>query len=192
MKPPYSDRVDALINAMQLCIKSPISGATWDSSKNRVEIGFDSIAADDNNLKKIKKLLPLEEEYECGFKIKPEYFKSDQCQMLTTFLLLTRLDDRNARAMGALDSNYASFLNLMGQVGEMGSVITNSKEAAAIVFKVVEKRQLTLRELSQKTGLTQVTLSNFKSGKSDLRLATFLRIISALGMKLKLERSKIA
>lgn len=187
MKPPYSDRVDALINAMQLCIKSPISGAIWDASKNTVEIGFDSIAVADDNLKKIKKLLPLEEEDEHGFKVKSEYFKSDECQMLTTFLLLTRLDDRNARAMGALDSSYASFLNLMGQLGDAGSAITHSKDAAAIVFKIVEKRQLTLRTLSQKTGLTQVTLSNFKSGKSDLRLSSFLGIISALGMRLKLQ-----
>ncbi len=45
---------------------------------------------------------------------------------------------------------------------------------------------MTLRELSQKTGLTQVALSNFKSGKSDMRLSSFLKILSALGLKLEI------
>ena len=58
--------------------------------------------------------------------------------------------------------------------------------AFGLLNKFVGRRKMTLRELSQKTGLTQVALSNFKSGKSDMRLSSFLKILSALGLKLEI------
>ena len=194
MNPLYSDRIDALINAIQLCIrsvihtgKSPIEGVLWDTSKHTIEICFDTFVKDDEKLDKIKRLLPLEEEYELGFKIKLDFFKSDECKKLTTFLLLTRMDDQNVQKLAEMDSSYAPFLGKLGLNETIISNINNLKDAAAFVFKLVENRQLTLRELSQKTGLTEVALSNFKLGKSDMRLSSFFKITSALGLKLKLQ-----
>lgn len=187
MKPPHSDRIDEFVNAMQLCIQSVISSVVWDSSKNTIAIGFSPVEKKDEKLVKIKRLLPLEDEYEFGFKIKLDYFKSDTYKKLTTFLLLTRMEEKNIQKLAEIDSSYAPFLSKLGLKEEVIFNINNLKDASAFVFKLVENRKLTLRELSQKTGLTQVALSNFKLGKSDMRLSSFLKITSALGLKLKLQ-----
>ncbi len=187
MKPPHSDRVDEFVNAVQLCISSRVSGVIWDSSKETLSIGFESAEEKDEKLAKIKRLLPLEEGYELGFKIKLDFFKSDVCKKLTTFLLLTRLEDRNIQKLAELDAGYATFLSKLGLKEKRVSHINNLKDAALFIFKFVENRQLTLRELSHKTGLTQAALSNFKSGKSDIRLSSFLKITSALGLSLKVQ-----
>lgn len=45
---------------------------------------------------------------------------------------------------------------------------------------------MTIRELAEKTGLSMVAISNFRSGK-DIRLSNFIKIAEALGLRLKLE-----
>ena len=120
-------------------------------------------------------------------KIKLDYFKSEACKKLTTFLLLTRMEEKNIQKLAEIDSSYAPFLSKLGLKEDVIFNVNNLKDASAFVFKLVENRKLTLRELSQKTGLTQVALSNFKLGKSDMRLSSFLKITSALGLKLKLQ-----
>ena len=97
------------------------------------------------------------------------------------------MEDQNVQKLAELDSSYIPFLNKLGLKENLASNIENLKDAAAFIFKLVENRQLTLRELSQRTGLTQVALSNFKSGKSDIRLSSFLKIASALGLTLKIQ-----
>lgn len=187
MKPPNSDLIDEFINAMQLCIQSVIEGVQWDSSANTLEVCFDSAAAKDQKLKKIKKLLPLEKEYELGFVLKLSYFKSDDWKKLTTFLLLTRLEDANIQKLGELDSSYSHFLQKLGFTKALFEEVDSLERAAEIIFRIVKEKKMTLRELSKMTGLSQVALSNFKSGKSDIRLSSFLKVLSALGLKLKLK-----
>ncbi len=166
MKPSYADKIDKFVNAMQLCIRSVIK--IWRESENLIDIGFDSIEAGDERLKKIKRLLPLEKEYPLGFKIKSDYFQSEDCKKLTTFLLLTRLEERNIRKLAELDSGYASFLDKLGLKEERVSHIHHLEEAVALVFtnEFVKHYTLSLRGAKRRSNLPwlQMEIATAPSG----------------------------
>jgi transcriptional regulator with XRE-family HTH domain len=63
--------------------------------------------------------------------------------------------------------------------------LSNLSEVASIVSSAMEKRKMTIRELAEASGLTQVSIGNFKSGK-DMRLSSLLKILKALGLSLRI------
>lgn len=177
------DQMNALINAMQLCIQSVID--SWSNNgSNSISIQFDSMEPTDKKFQKLKKLLPMASE--TTNKIILIDFDADYCRALTTFLLLTRLEDKNMQKLAAMDSGYDLFLQKLGLKRDSVTSIASLQEATQVIFKIVEERKMTLRELSEKSGLTQAALSNFKTGKTDIRLSSFLKIAAALGLKFKI------
>lgn len=56
---------------------------------------------------------------------------------------------------------------------------------SALIFNIVRDKKMTLRQVSDKTGLTQAAISNFKAG-SDIRLSNLIKIANALDLKVTL------
>lgn len=105
---------------------------------------------------------------------------------LTQFLFLTRLKKENILKLANLDPIYRKYASkIFGTVVNIG-IIENLEQVTQFVFAEMEKRKITIRELAHQSGLSMVSISNFKAGK-DIRLSNFLKILSVLGIKMKLE-----
>ncbi len=110
-------------------------------------------------------------------------FKLDE---LTQFLFLTRLKKENILKLVHLDPVYKKYASkIFGELVNLGEVGKIS-DVIQFVFAEMEKRKITIRELAHQAGLSMVSISNFKAGK-DIRLSNFLKILSVLGIKMKLE-----
>lgn len=190
--------IDAFVNAVQLSIQSKIVGSRLDPQQGVVLAIYRFKDEIDENLKKLDLLLggrweKLNEEAETeadtvGFIDHDVYIipgNGDDLSLLTSFLLLTRLKDDEVRVLAKHDRRYRPLAQRLGliQQEEMTSDLASLDDAARIIFSEIEKQSLTLREVSEKTGLTQAMLSHFKKGR-DLRLSSLLKIVEALGLKL--------
>lgn len=107
---------------------------------------------------------------------------------LTQFLIITRLKKENMLKIAELQPEYKKYVEkVFGQKKpETKSQISSLEEAKKIIFNQITKKDMTLLNLAHQTGLSLVSLNNFKSGK-DIRLSNFLKIAQALGVGVKLE-----
>ncbi|MBI2335706.1 MAG: helix-turn-helix transcriptional regulator [Deltaproteobacteria bacterium] len=186
-KSPSPEEITQFINALQLSIKSQVGRYTIPSS-NQMIIHFDSVEEDDQGLLSFQQLFPGQ-----WNKQRNSYFIQDthlvDWQLVTHFLMLSRLQKDNMQKLAELDNKFYSLLkkaNLTKTINKQDKTITTLVDAVDIVFSAIAKQKLTLRQVSELTGLTQVSLSNFKA-KRDIRFGNLLKILNALGLKLKVE-----
>lgn len=189
MASPLSrEEVGTFITALQISIDSQIM--TWEiKAKDILHIYFDSRAKSDSKLGSFEKIVPgiWDTKHQ---KYTIQEIAKNITPLITNFLILTRLDPRNILKIKNLDSDYAPLVQaiLGNQEGQNFSGITLDSllRASNAVFSEIGTNGITIRELAQKTGLSMVAISNFKAGK-DIRLSNFLKIVGALGLKMKLE-----
>ncbi len=108
---------------------------------------------------------------------------------LTQFLFLSRLEKENMLKLASLDLRYKKYVIKIFGIVELvlnAGAFDNPEQIIGFLFSEIEKRKMTIRELAQRTGLSMVSISNFKAGK-DIRLSNFLKILSVLEIKMKLE-----
>lgn len=179
------DTVNDFVNALQLSIRNKI--IKIELEKAGLVLWFPNPLLDDPNLTYVEKLIPGQ----WSVPKKPNhncYFIHDhsliQDAALINFLRLTRLNEENMKKIAELDPKYRPFTDKLGL--KIASQITDLQSAAQLVFSIVEKQNMTLRQLSEATGLTQVSISNFKAGK-DIMLSNFVKMIKALGLSIKIE-----
>lgn len=60
------------------------------------------------------------------------------------------------------------------------------KSSVRAIFQRIEQQHMTLREVAEKSGLSQVSISNFKAGR-DIKLSSLLKILKVVGIKLRLD-----
>jgi len=182
------EEISTFITALQISIDSQI--VTWSvENKKSLRILFDERSKTDPKLKLFEKILPGN--WDDAHR---EYIVSNISEYLTplliNFLMLTRLDQRNILKIKNLASDYAplaqAILSSPRTTGETSQDLDSLSNAADTVFSLLKQKQLTIRELAEKTGLSMVAISNFKAG-NDIRLSNFIKIAEALGLKLKLE-----
>lgn len=181
-----------LINALQLCIQSPLTHYIFSKlgkEGNTLRIGFSQKIHKDSGLKKLEQLMPGKWEYlkadnQWDYVIEaPEILN---ISALTNFLLLTRLQDEQIIALASQDARFRSFAETLGLVSkEMGVPISTLSDMRDIIFKTIDQKKLSLKTVAELTGLSQVSLSNFKAGK-DIRFSTLLKLTKALGIKVSL------
>ena len=172
-----------LINAMQLSLATPIAGFLA-ADTGILRIKFKSTPRQDKGFGYLQRLLKGEwagGDLSFAIKIPGDLF----LRQLTNFLMLSRLQEKNMRTLARLDPQYQPFVQKIfgGSIRASEAVVYDPKQAADIIFEQVKKQKMTIRELSQKSGLTQVTLSNFKVGR-DIRFSTLLRILKTLKLSL--------
>ena len=178
------DDIGTFIAALQISIDSQI--ITWQIDKATVRICFDARAKNDPKVRLFEKMVlgtwnSNHQEYtihEAEKKITP---------IITNFLMLTRLDHQNMRKLQNLDSDYSllakSVLSSTEDTTPAGLILDSLLEASHAIFSL--KKGMTIRELSEKTGLSMVAISNFKAGK-DIRLSNFLKIAKAIGLNVSI------
>lgn len=183
MKKPNKEQIQSLLNTLQLCIKTAIADHRA-SDNNILQLKFSSAPQDDKGFEYFQKLVDGEwDEKKTSLTIKnADSFLSTR---VFNFLMLSRLQEKNMRMLAKLDTQYQPFVKktLGDHQDALEEIIEDLEKASAIVFSHVEKQQITLRELSHKSGFSQVALSNFKAGK-DIRLSSLLKILKALKLTL--------
>lgn len=181
-----SDELNAFVNALQLCVKSPISNYTIPENGN-ILITFDHVEKNDSNLKSFEKIIHGHWDRTGNTYEIP---RSDDYSLaeLTQFLLLTRMSSKNMAKLAELDERFKKFTDaLKTSVSPSKSVtIQSPAQASGVIFDEVRKKNMTLRKMAELSGLTQVALSNFKSGK-DIRLSNFIKLTDVLGLKIRVE-----
>lgn len=176
-----STNPELFMNALQLSLNSKIDSIAIDP--HRVVLDFERFDRNDSKTALFEKLVP-------GNWVKPEksYQINDphtvENELLINFLQLSRLEEKNAVKLAEIDPRYRPFVDQMGLL--TNSPIMDFSSLNSIIFKKIQERKMTLRELSEKTGISQVALSQLKKGR-DMRLSNLFKILKALGMILKLE-----
>lgn len=179
---PSQDEWNAFLNALQLCIASPIDGSSSAGTTSPL-IKILAVVDGDVGLKKFEKLVPGH--WERGGYCVEDISKMD-ISLLTSFLMLTRLQDTQIMSLAEQDGRYRQYANALKLTSHGGKTgITTISDARDAIFKAIDQKKISLKKISELTGLTSVSLSNFKAG-GDIRLSNLLKIAKALGVKLVL------
>lgn len=170
-------------NALQLSIKTRIEGIREMDGKIMISIGGRPDPHDHNLLRSLHLFDGRYDEREKCLVIDDP--SGINLPKRTLFLLLTRMNDDNIQKLAELDPSVSEFANKLG-LKMSGNHIDNVERAAEGVFKKMEEKKMTMRELAGAAGLTQVTLSNFKAG-GDIRLSNLIKIAKAVGLNVMLK-----
>ena len=182
---PTRDQIRDFVNALQLCVKSQVA-SLCESNSARYALSFHSIAAEDENLGKLAKLIPGEWNEKQTIYYIPMIAIIDW-QLMIPFLMLSRLKDQNIIILAQLDPRYRAYAKKLGLTTSSteNTGINSVRDAAQTLFNTIKEKKMTLREVALRSGLTQVALSRFKSGK-DIRLSSLLKIAKAIDIHLYL------
>lgn len=192
-----SHDISAFLNSLQLSVKSSIDSITLIGTDSIV-INFDAIQNSDPGLDLFTTFFPGKwdknhKSYEVDF------LKMDlDLHFVTNFLLLTRLNLENIKKMipsghfdkilcGRMKKIEERILNDTG-LDSLTKETQNIEDFKKFFFDSVKQKKMTLREISERSGLTQAAISNFKSG-TDIRLSTLLKLCQAVNLKLFLRTS---
>lgn len=181
MSKPTEQELKEFGNALQLSIQSKINGITIKGDDVVIDFAFPP-PADDVNLYIFFQLFGHLSENKKNYIIST----TDKINWpkITLFLLLTRMDEDNIRKLAELDEFAKELAQKMG-LGSSDTTIDSVKNCSQIIFKKMEEKNMTIREMAERTGLTTVSISNFKNGK-DIRLSNLIKIIKVLGVYLKI------
>lgn len=185
-----NEQFEAFINALQLCLKHELNYRY--APQNNIQscfIGFSSTTPDNGNLDKIQRLIPGHWEtlgkynHQCHI----EHLQKINTGLLTSFLLLTRLQDDQIVALANQDHRYRPYAQALGLLAESkgGAPILSLGQARDLIFQTIAQKGLSLAAIAKHTGLSQVSLSNFKAG-GDIKLSNLLKIAEATGLKFSL------
>src|SRR3990167_1069798 len=137
-KPPFPEEITQFINALQLSIKSQVSRYTIPSN-DQMMIHFDSVEEDDQGLLFFQQLFPGQ-----WNKQRDSYLIQDthlvDWQLVTHFLMLSRLQKANMQKLAELDNRFYSLLkktNLTKVVNKEDKTITTLVDAVDIVFSAI-------------------------------------------------------
>lgn len=186
------DQFSGLINALQLCINSQIMG--WHkpghkSVNNAFVITFAPKASNDAGLKKFNLLVQGQWGAPQHHRIQNyviQNLNTTDAGQLTNFLMLTRLQDDQIVSLASQDARFRPFAAALGLASkEAAKPIVALADIRDVIFETIGQKNMSLKTVAELTGISQVSLSNFKAG-NDIRISTLLKIAKALGIKLTL------
>lgn len=181
------ESTDEFLNALQLSVDCKIKSGR--SENKQIYVMFEENAQNDRHCQFFQNLTHGEWSKD-GKTLKFSITDTHSLKMLWTLLMMTRLEEENMRGLAKIDKDFAWLNNLLdSKPNAKTTVIHNVKRASEFIFGEIQDKKMTLREFSELTGLTQVTLSRFKQGQ-DVRLSNFLQMTKALGIEIILN-SKI-
>lgn len=175
--------ISLFVNALQLSVKTKINSIKLDKN-NGIILNFSEQPKEDTNLNRFLRF------FKGTWDVNGESFAIENMgqydiSKLTLFLHITRLSEDNVRNLVERDPSISEMAKKMGFKVRSHEIILSPKQAAQVIFERVEKNGLTIRQLAEQAGLTQVAISNFKAGK-DIRLTNLLKIAGVLGLKIKI------
>lgn len=187
MNRPSPEQIDAFVNALQLSILSEFT-YEYNIIKNQFRIKL----LDFENDKKIERLCKFLPENMVLVKPKKMMFISDlndqKMEQVTNFLLLTRLEPNLIEFFAKKKDTAFTFLKNFKAVSESEKTVEVKElaDAANYIFAKLAEKNMTLRELSELTGMTQANLHRFKNHQ-DIKLSTLIKMAKALDVVIKLE-----
>ncbi|OGQ22027.1 MAG: hypothetical protein A3I05_01265 [Deltaproteobacteria bacterium RIFCSPLOWO2_02_FULL_44_10] len=185
--PSDKERLNLFMNTVQLCIQTPIDD--WKmQDPNTLLLFFRTAPKRDKGLDFVTKLVDgtwNEKRNILTF----NNFKNISWAQLMNFLMLSRLNEENMKALAKMDAQYRPFVRKLfgGEERNTDEPLETPEQVSRFIFSCVEKQNMTLRKLADKSDLSQVSLSKFKTG-NDIRLSSLLRILKALGLKITIEK----
>lgn len=181
MNGPEKEQICSLLNALQLCISTPIKNIQC--NKNEMTVFLKDLRTMDMGLLRFKKLVHITKETHqlIQFKI----LESHELETLVSFLMLSRLQVDNMARLIQMDSRFVHYGHKLGLIDQQMNSIESIQKAADLFFKAIKEKKMTIRELAEKTGLTAMTINNLKSGKN-IQLSSFLKLARALDLKIML------
>lgn len=194
MNIPSSEQIDAFINALQLSISSKILGNPkydYDPKNNGLSFILDK-SEKDTKLETFQKLISdqflLYKRNKFGVPIMIINLSDKQISELTSFLLLTRLEPNQIEFFAnKKDTSFTFLKNYRKEAKPEKNVeVKTIADAADYIFSKISEKQMTLRELSELTGMTPASLHNLKNHQ-DIKLSTLIKMAKALGIVIRLE-----
>ncbi len=183
MQPKNLHDIDAFANALQLSIQSTIRSVN-PTSRNELAIYLEQQLPNDRGWKYFCRIAPGRWDDAAGAYLIANDVMSPS---LTSFLLLTRLQPQQMQKLAELDPQYIPFVTALKLAPTAKSHTINTiQDAVRAVFQRIEQQHMTLREVAEKSGLTQVSISNFKAG-NDIKLSSLLKIAKVVGVKVRLD-----
>lgn len=176
--------IDAFANALQLSILSRIRKIEPTPHKE-LAIYLEQPLSHDNGWKYFCRITPGRWDNDRGAYIIPE---NTIPPGLTTFLLLSRLQPQQMQKLAELDSQYKAIVTavlLQLSPPSTTDAIDTLQAAVRAIFQRIEQQHMTLREVAEQSGLSQVSISNFKAGR-DIKLSSLLKIAKVVGLKIRL------
>ncbi len=169
--------INSFINALQLSINSPIAHTAVEG--NFLSIDFDPVDPRDERLSYFVKLVK-------GEWVAPQRLRlslSEVSETLVNVLLLTRLAPQNITHLTTLTRGYRDYLgNRPRSAPDSLEGIDTLKKSRDLILARIKAKNMPLQRLALLTGLSLVTLNNFKNG-ADIKLSNFLKLCKALDLK---------
>lgn len=185
MTEPSKSELDTFVNALQLCFQSPIKSINV--ADGQTILCFSGTVTEEKPLSAFEKLVNGQW-FVNRAKKKESYLIHDNAQLtdptLINFLYLTRLNEANMIALAQINPLYNPLIEKIGL--QTSKILSRVEDISTTIFAKVEEQKKTLRQIAESTGLTQVSISNFKAGK-DIRLSSLLKMAKALQLKIKIE-----
>ncbi len=189
MNQSNKDQINAFVSALQLCIKGEVVVSRHSINNQpprKLTITFPSEKSIDEGVKFFTKIIEgkwlNEEQYEIlnsGPALSQEFIN---------FLLVTRLVKENMLKIAEIDPTYEKYVQKLSfKKTSSGISLNNLAQAKTVIFDYMKENKVTFNELAKKSGLTAMTLNNFRAG-ADMRLSSFLKITQALGLKVIIQR----
>ncbi len=184
MSVPSKEEIDQFINALQLSISSKITN--YFLKEPYLQILFE-FSKNDEALEIFNRLIGyINGSSPTGGKGGINFPLEKITSELTQFLMLTRLKKQNMFKLAQQDTHYRVFTDQLFQPDDsLNLAIKNSADVAQIIFNKLKKENKTLRSLSEKTGLTPMTLHKLKKG-GDIRLSSLIKLCEAVGLRVKI------
>jgi DNA-binding Xre family transcriptional regulator len=178
---PTKEMLDTFINALQLSIKTKIISVAEEG--DNVRINFAKPPSGDPKLNRFLNIFNGKWSNDRHYFQIPNASKVDW-PSLKMFLQITRMNNDNI--LKWTDANETA-LEIAERIGIRNTQagLAGPLQAARVIFDRVREKGMTIRELAEKTGLTQVALSNFKTG-GDIKLSNLIKIANALGLRIRM------
>lgn len=174
--------INAFANALQLSVESPISKIAATISDD-IEIIFERTPSKNSGWKYFCRIIPGDWNAETTTYVFSRHAISSS---LITFLLLTRLQLQPMKKIAEIDAQYVPFVTALQLIPTAKSNgIATVQDIVRSIFQRIEQQHMTLREVAEQSGLSQVSISNFKAGR-DIKLSSLLKIAKVVGLKLRL------
>jgi DNA-binding Xre family transcriptional regulator len=186
MNKPSQEQIDKFINALQLSIMSRIGNYEFNNDTLTIHV---EKFKNDTKLKLWQKLISSQLNWISSDKMTIINLDSEQINALTNFLLLTRLESHLLKFLA--DSKQQDVISILKKLPWANEQRKNVEvkdliSAANYIFAKLKEKNMTLRELSELSGMTQASLHRFKNHQ-DIKLSTLIKMAKALGLVIKLE-----
>lgn len=173
------------LDLLSKCFESRIKSHHFDEHDALI-LDFD-LEKDDPRLTVLAKLIP-------GKWRPPACYRIEEFEFLNPdflkFLDLTRLEAEHMLNLVAMAPRFEKLIEpFKGQLQVKKYKIKDLSDTIPIIFGEIQAKNLTLREVSNKSGLTQMALHNYKKG-TNIRFDNFLKLASVLDVGVELRTDK--